>query len=242
MVRIFEALEQAANERNDRPNVIEFPEPLPPENLYGDQIQAKMRELYRMICAHCPGPIGQAVQFVGPRRGVGTSRLLRTLARVCAGSLKKSVLIVDTDIASPQFTHFSIEPVETWADALRRGTSPRSVIHKVPHSNIHLLKAFRDTESAAALLESPLLRQQMDGLKESFGLILVDSAAADVSPDGLEISPVVDGTILVVQAERTRWQVARAVTERIKERGGHVAGVLLNELRLHIPAAVYDRL
>jgi len=73
-------------------------------------------------------------------------------------------------------------------------------------------------------------------------LILIDSAAAADSPDGIDISTVVDGTVLVIGAEKTRWQVAQDVRNRIEERGGYLIGVLLNEVRFHIPAPIYDRL
>ncbi len=240
MTRIFEALEQVATERSSQPNIFEFPGAA--EDQYGSQIRAKMRELYRVISLHCPGDTGQIVQLIGPRPGVGTSRLIRTLARVCDESLNKSVLIIDTDSASPQFSHFSIEPLQTWVDALHRGASPESVLYRVRHSGLHLIKAFRDQQTAATLLDSPRLAENIADLRQSFDLILLDSTAADVAQDGLEMATIVDGTILVVEAETTRWQVAESVKQRIEARGGNVIGVLLNGLQFHIPAALYSRL
>jgi Mrp family chromosome partitioning ATPase len=104
------------------------------------------------------------------------------------------------------------------------------------------MKAFRETQSAATLLESPLLQGHLSELRETFDLILLDSSAAGVQQDGVELSTIVDGTILVVEAEKTRWQVAQAAREEIEARGGNVLGVLLNGLQFHIPAALYNRL
>jgi len=79
-------------------------------------------------------------------------------------------------------------------------------------------------------------------MKESFDLVLIDSPATDESADGLEFSTVVDASILVVEAEKTRWQVAQSASERLEARGGKILGVLLNDLPFHIPESVYARL
>ena len=240
MGRIYEALLKVESEQSGHANVIDFPETN--EDPYADQIRAKMRELYRLICVNCTDRSGKIVQLIGPRHSAGTSRLVRTLAKTCAESMQKTVLIIDADTSSPQFTHFSIKPLQTWTDALRRNSSPDSVLYSSSHSGLRLMKAFRETQSAATLLESPLLQGHLRELRESFDLILLDFSAAGVQQDGVELSTIVDGTILVAEAEKTRWQVAQAAKEEIEARGGNVLGVLLNRLQFHIPAALYDRL
>ena len=241
MTRIFEALKQAESERGGRQNVVNFPEETE-AGRYDGRVCNKMLELYRLIGVHCPGTDGKIIQMMGPGHSVGTSRLTRSFAHVCAEKLGKSVLIVDTDTTSPQFTHFSVKALQTWADALRRKAPPESVFYRVPDSEVRLIKACREYQSAATLLESSLFRKQLHELRTSFDLILLDSAAADVCTDGLELSTVADGTVLVVEAEKTRWQVAQAVKERISIRGGNVIGVLLNGMQFHIPATIYGRL
>ena len=240
MGRIYEALQKVESEQSGRPNIIDFPEKI--EDPYGNQIRTKMRELYRLIRVNCPGHGGKVIQLMGPRRGVGTSRLLRTLARVCTETLKLNVLIVDTDTTSPQFSHFSIKPLHTWSDALRRKVATDSILYSTPHSELRLIKAFHSKQSAATLMESPRLREHLADLRQTFDLILLDSAAVNVSQDGVELATIVDGSILVVEAEKTRWQVAQAAKEKIEARGGKVIGVVLNGLQFHIPAAIYGRL
>jgi MinD-like ATPase involved in chromosome partitioning or flagellar assembly len=240
MTRIFEALEQARTNRGDRPNVVDFPEAA--SNTYSPTLIAKLRDLYRLINRECAGTGGRLVQFIAARKGTGTTRISRALATNCAYELGKRALIIDTDITAPHFSHYGIEPQLTWADTLRRKESLETACYKVGRTGIHIMQAFRESQTSATVLESADFASRLLELRSSFDLILIDSAAAEDSSDGIDISTVADGTLLVIGAEKTRWQVAQDVRDRIEERGGHVIGVLLNEVRFHIPAPIYDRL
>lgn len=240
MTRIFEALKQVEIEKLPRASVIDFPGSNGEQ--FSQQVQAKMRDLLRTIGRQLPGNRGKVIQFIGPRGGVGASRSLRAFARVCAETLDKSVLIVDTEPGSPQFRHYSIRPLDTWADAIHRDSGPETAFCKIPNSGLTMLKAFHDAQPASTLLDSGMFRDQLNELKDSFDLILFDSPAPDQSVDGFEFSAAVDATILVVEAEKTRWQVAQAAKERLEARGGKVLGVFLNSLPFHIPEKIYGRL
>jgi protein-tyrosine kinase len=50
---------------------------------------------------------------------------------------------------------------------------------------------------------------------------------------------LVDGTILVAEAERTRAPVARKMKRTVEEHGGKVLGAILNRRRYHIPKWIY---
>lgn len=50
---------------------------------------------------------------------------------------------------------------------------------------------------------------------------------------------LVDGTILVAEAERTRAPVAQKMKRTVEEHGGKVIGAILNRRRYHIPKLIY---
>jgi Mrp family chromosome partitioning ATPase len=49
----------------------------------------------------------------------------------------------------------------------------------------------------------------------------------------------VDGVVLVVQAEKTRWQVAEQAKRILEESGARLLGAVINRRRYHIPQALY---
>jgi Mrp family chromosome partitioning ATPase len=75
-------------------------------------------------------------------------------------------------------------------------------------------------------------------LRENFELILIDSPPLERSQDGILLSLDVDTNLLVVRAERTQARVARDLRDRILDMGGPISGVVLNQRREHIPAAL----
>lgn len=240
MTRIYEELEQAGAEQTSHSNVVEFPDV--EHKAYNPALVAKMRDLYRLINREFDGTRGKLVQFIAARRGTGTTRISRALATVGAEELGKRVLVIDADAGFPHFCHYGIQPRTTWADTLRRKEPVTNACRSVDRTGLHLMKAFRASQTTAAVLESPEFAASLDVLRSSFDLVVIDAAAADDSNDGIDFATIVDGTIMIVGAEKTKWQVALDVRDRVEERGGYVLGVLLNEIRFHIPAPIYDRL
>jgi succinoglycan biosynthesis transport protein ExoP len=52
----------------------------------------------------------------------------------------------------------------------------------------------------------------------------------------------VDGVILVVEAEKVRWEVARQAKEFLMQGHARLLGVVLNKRQFHIPDWMYRRL
>ncbi len=67
MTRIYEALRQVEQEKAPNRSVIDFPGIA--NAGYSNEVQVKMRELYRTMLRHLPGQRGRVIQFLGPRNG-----------------------------------------------------------------------------------------------------------------------------------------------------------------------------
>ncbi len=240
MNRIYDELQQAGSGQTGRTNVVEFPESV--RNAHSPALAAKLRNLYTLIKNEVGTVGGGVVQMISAKRGTGNTRISRAFASACAKEPARRVLIVDTDDGFPQFCHFGIQPRTTWADTLRRNDLVTDACHSVGRSGIFLMKAWRSSQGAAAILEHPNFESSLDELRRSFDLVVFDSAAVEDSSDGIDMAPVLDGSVLVISAEKTKWQIASDIQARIEARGGYVLGALLNEMRFHIPAPIYNRL
>jgi Mrp family chromosome partitioning ATPase len=51
-----------------------------------------------------------------------------------------------------------------------------------------------------------------------------------------------DGVVLVVEAEKTRWEVAEQAKRTLEDSGARVLGAVLSRRQFHIPAAFYGLL
>jgi Mrp family chromosome partitioning ATPase len=89
------------------------------------------------------------------------------------------------------------------------------------------------------VLADPKFEDIVKELREKFSLVLFDSPPLAESSDALIIVPVADGVIMVIEAEKTRWQVAESARERMAMQGANILGVILNRRRFHIPRFIY---
>lgn len=82
----------------------------------------------------------------------------------------------------------------------------------------------------------------VDWLRERCRYGVIDVPPLLEAPDGLAVGDGVDGCVLVVEAERTSWQVAARARDLAAGAGLTPLGVVLNKRRYPIPRALYERL
>ncbi|MFZ0944113.1 MAG: hypothetical protein WB930_11840 [Syntrophobacteraceae bacterium] len=63
----------------------------------------------------------------------------------------------------------------------------------------------------------------------------------DSSP-AMQIAGLMDGVVLVVEAESTRWEVAGRAKEDLLQADSKLLGVILNRRKMHIPDWLYRTL
>ncbi len=210
-------------------------------------MEKEMLSLYQNIESLLPNSPKKVIQFIGSREGEGASTIVREFGRMTAGKLDKAVLILDADQHNPkQHLFFGITPEYGWEDMVREDGKVNGDIDKVLYqgeeSNLYVCPVSPNSALTHNVFDSPKLEDLWKKLKERFDLILVDSPAATVSPDGAAISRNVDGVILVLEAENTRWPVAENAKETIEKNGGKILGIVFNKRRYYIPDFIYRRL
>jgi Mrp family chromosome partitioning ATPase len=78
-------------------------------------------------------------------------------------------------------------------------------------------------------------------LSVKFELIILDLPPLD-STKVLDLAPLLNGVVLVIESERVRWQVAAKGIELLDNSGSKVLGTVVNKQRQYIPQWLYQRL
>ena len=254
MTKIFEALERAAKERGDADEapVADLPEsPKPTDSPVsergalrspGEKIQEKLTALYRSISNALPVDATPIVQFVGSHKGEGTTTLVREFAKTVATKLHKRVLLVDADPQGDLLTQLSLSASLGWAQANAEQKTIVDIAQSVGESGLFVSQMCTDGSSITPIVEAGFTAALFEQARAEFELILLDSAPATLAADSVALSVKTDGVVLVVEADKTRWQVANSVKERIESQGGIILGVFLNNRRHYIPRFIYKRL
>ncbi|MGB7630736.1 MAG: CpsD/CapB family tyrosine-protein kinase [Candidatus Deferrimicrobium sp.] len=246
MGKIFEALEKAQRERKEGKKPPLFVVLSPGERpSTGFEVAAEneMVALSRNIDALPETSPKKVIQFLGSQGGEGTSTVIRDFAMVSAARLGKSVLLLDADPRSPsQHLFFDLQPKFGWEEILRNKRTFRKAICRIGKTSLYVFPTLPGSASLPEALFSPGIKEFWEAAKEKFDLVLIDSAPASASPDGISLSRYVDGVVLVLSAEKTRKPVAENLKNRILQNGGNLLGMVFNNRRYHIPEFVYKRL
>ena len=207
------------------------------------EMDEEMLGLYKSIDTLLPATPNKVIQFIGTSVGEGTSTIARAFARLSATRVGCSVLLLDADRhMSTQSLYFDVMSEQSWIEALKKGDTFGNAVYQVGQSSLFVSPSCNSSVATPEIFNSPRFADFWGSLRQTYDLILVDCAPLAVSPDGLALASKVDGVVLVVEAEKTRWQTAKNLRESIQKVGGNVLGAVFNKRRFYIPQSVYKHL
>ncbi len=246
MSKIYEALERAQKELkglDETPVTSVVKESAEvPDIVERLEMEREMIGLYQTIESLLHSSKKKVIQFIGTRDGEGTSTLVREFARTTVVRLDISTLLLDAGSPTGQSSFFGIKPESGWEDAILENKPYKDVIYQIGDTRLFISHVSVKVDAITSVIESPKVIGFFEQMKKDFDLIVIDSPSAASSTNGLSLSNKVDGTVLVVEAENTRWQAVNAMKEDIVKRGGKVLGVVLNKRKFYIPKFIYKRL
>jgi len=99
-------------------------------------------------------------------------------------------------------------------------------------TGLHLLTSGPIPPNPAELLGSDQMRRLLDILQANFTHVIVDSPPISSFTDGVLISSMVDGVLLVVHGGKSSRHIVRRSSQLLRDIGAKVFGVVLNNINL----------
>lgn len=266
MSKIYEALQQVkANKQELRKPPLADSSGRPPPLTHGERaalrepafvglerggttarrgFETEMLGLYRALDNLFPSLDQKVILFLGAKGGEGTSTVVCNLARVAAGRLGRKVAVLDTDTLHPaQHRLFDVvNPEIGWDDVLRETEPVEKAIYQSDEDGIWIVPVSSAKAGTIQVIDVPGMEGFFKALRERFDLVLIDCAPATAFLDSIALSRKVDGVVLVIEAESTRWPVAETLHQQISNAGGKVIGIVFNKRLYYIPECLYRRL
>ena len=202
--------------------------------------ESEMVTLYFSIRSSLPDIEHPSILFVGSRSNEGTSTVAREFARTACRQMNKTVLLVDLDRSRPDMNVFGhLRPEKEIDEFFRNGDPIEKCLCRVDGSSLYTMPLYKRTICTAKTIDSVKDNGFWQLLKDKFDLVIVDSPPALMLPDGPAVASHVDGVVLVVEAEKTRWQDAERTKELILDSGGAILGIVFNRQRQYVPPSIY---
>jgi capsular exopolysaccharide synthesis family protein len=147
-----------------------------------------------------------------------------------------SVVIIDADMRRPRLqTIFGMKGQEGLSSILSSDIAQGEMLELVRHdeeSGLSVLTSGPIPPNPAELLGSEQMRRLVAALQANYTHVVIDSPPVSSFTDGVLISTMVDGVLLVVHGGKSSRHIVRRSKQLLSDVGAKIFGVVLNNVNL----------
>ena len=186
----------------------------------------------------------KTIMVAGIEANDGASTSAVNFAGLLSRASRHRVLLVDGNLRKPSFNHFF--NIDNCYSLMNLASGNRASVNqflppKIESGNLYVIPSSpKPLADAAGFIQSPNFKQFVDDMRQRFDFTIIDAPPLRANADGIYLSGLVDGVLLVVNAGKTPRWVVQNVQKQIADAGGKIIGVVLNKRRYHVPRWLYN--
>jgi tyrosine-protein kinase Etk/Wzc len=175
--------------------------------------------------------IPKLILVTSAAEGEGKSFVSFNLAGNFAQSNKKTLLL-DCDLRRPRIhAIMGVDKKPGLIDYLFHKAKLEEIIRKTRKNNLSYITSGSISKNPAEILESGIMNNFLKEIRDLFDVIIIDSAPILAVIDTEILAKLVDGTILVICADKTKNQLMMDAVDIIKRNKVPFLGTVLNNFR-----------
>ncbi|ADJ29602.1 CpsD/CapB family tyrosine-protein kinase [Nitrosococcus watsonii] len=246
MAKIYEALEQAEKEYN-----VGVLDDASPDAFIAREVEATLggnaragdepyANLKASLFHRYPEEKLRVVMFMAPAPGAGVTTTVANFGAVLAQDANTKVLLVDANTKNFDLCNrFNVTHARDLPTVVE-GMPPVTKVYWP--GNLYLTSYGKQRREDRAMFSLQPFNRFLDIIREQFDYVLFDAPPAKDFSETFSFCSQVDGVVFVLEAGKTRHQVAIALKKKVEEAGGRILGVVLNRKKRYIPDFIYKRL
>jgi Mrp family chromosome partitioning ATPase len=168
--------------------------------------------------------------------GEGVSTVAAQLSTLLARTGHGRVLLVDANLAAPAaHVFFGLRQGPGLVEVLLDDVAPADVVQPSGVANLAILAAGQASGRLAQAQEALFQPGTLEALKTDFDLVVFDLPACRSGPFPVRLGGLLDGVLLVIEAERASRDVIGREKELLVGANVPLLGAVLNKRRQYVP-------
>lgn len=177
----------------------------------------------------------QVTLLTSAHPGEGKTTITVNLAIALAQS-RRTVVVVDADLRKGNcHTLLHLPNHRGLTDILTDGLTLEEGVQRTTVTGLSLLSRGSVPPNPTDLLDSSKMKEVLQGLRERFDFVLIDSPPVIAVSDAAVLSALCDGVLLVLRGQRTTVEAARRAVEHLEAVGAPILGAVLNAIDIRNP-------
>lgn len=169
----------------------------------------------------------RTILVTSPAAGEGKSTVAINLA--IALSQKGNTCLMDADLRQPMISRvFNCPPANSWLYVFSGLRTMDQVLVSPGPANFSLLTSGLKPANPGEMIGSEKMEALLSELKSRFDYVVIDSSPSIPFSDSRELSPLVDGVLLVGRYGLTTRRAMTRCAEGLQEIGARILGVVVN--------------
>ncbi len=235
MSKTYEALKRAEALRNQEAARQTFDVPWPTAAIPVEGAD-DYYELRRSLLGWEVGESVRTILVASPLHGEGASSVACVLAKAIAEGGRARSMLVDLNLRTPALWRLMNVPGQQgFMNIIADNKRVDEVTQTSDFDGVSVITAGTGRLNAIDVIDSPRTVDILPGLAKLADVVLIDVPPVTLYPDARALAPMVDGVILVIEADVSPVGVANKATEIIRETGANILGVVLNKTQNYIP-------
>lgn len=152
----------------------------------------------------------------------------------------RNVLLIDGNLHAPQIHRlFNTDIYPGLRDVLYSNIPLEEVVVPTQYNNLTIMTGGSIPSDKPMPFNEDALKARLGEVREQFDYVIFDGNSVFGSSEVVSFAKHFDAVVLVVECEKTKWEVLQMASEKIQKAGGDVLGVVLNKREYYIPDSIY---
>jgi uncharacterized protein involved in exopolysaccharide biosynthesis/Mrp family chromosome partitioning ATPase len=183
---------------------------------------------------------GYVIGVTSYNRREGVSTVTANLAKAIGNRYPGKVLVIDANTLYPSLHKMLGVGLSPGLDDVVKTCSTKGVLKQV--NNLRLIPAGDEQHCLVDDFMWERFKKLLTESKKRYDFTIIDIPALKQEALASQITTACDGVIMVIEAERLRWEAAQDWCKQLAARNVKTIGAVLNKRRFYIPKWVYKAL